>query len=181
MKRWSFPFIGLLVGFAAASALLGSWLHGQPAPPNQPPALPRELTSYRDVVKRVLPAVVSIETRAKPKFGVKLKPQFVDDPNLPEEFRRPPGGPADPNRLMAQFGLANCLLLRSAGQDARTLREALGLYEEVLKAHGLNADLASAARHNRERARLLRALRQSPAACDDPLRSFRDADHHEPR
>ena len=31
------------------------------------PAIPRELTSYRDVVKQVLPAVVSIEAKAKPK------------------------------------------------------------------------------------------------------------------
>ncbi|MBI1831043.1 MAG: trypsin-like peptidase domain-containing protein, partial [Planctomycetes bacterium] len=71
-------------------------LHGQP---NAQPALPRELTSYRDVVKRILPAVVSIETYAKPKPGAKANPQFFDDPNIPEEFRRPPGKPADPNRL----------------------------------------------------------------------------------
>jgi len=96
MKRWSYAIALLLAGFAAGSALVGSWLHGQP---NQPAALPRELTSYRDVVKRVLPAVVSIETRAKPKPGARPNPQFFDDPNLPEEFRRPPGVPADPNRL----------------------------------------------------------------------------------
>ena len=83
MKRWSFAIVMSIVGFAAGSAFVGSWLHGQP----QPAALPRELTSYRDVVKRVLPAVVSIETRAKAKPGAKANPQFLDDPNLPEEFR----------------------------------------------------------------------------------------------
>jgi serine protease Do len=82
MKRWVFI---LTLSIVAA----GAWLHGQP---NQPAALPRELTSYRDVVKRILPAVVSIETQGKP--GAKLNQR--DDPNLPEEFRRPP---VDPNRL----------------------------------------------------------------------------------
>src|ERR1043166_8174918 len=82
MKRW-LPSIALvLVGFMAGSAL---WLHGQQNPQEK---IPRELTSYRDVVKRVLPAVVSIDTRAKP--GSRPVEQ------LPEEFRRPG---ADPNRL----------------------------------------------------------------------------------
>jgi serine protease Do len=83
----------VIAGLVAGSLFVGSWSNGQPKPQ---PALPRELTSYRDVVKRVLPAVVSIETHAKPRPGVKRNPQFFDDPNLPEEFRRPPG---DPNRL----------------------------------------------------------------------------------
>jgi serine protease Do len=52
------------------------------------------LTSYRDVVKRVLPAVVSIEARAKPAAQPKQpapprqrRPRFEDFP-IPEEFRR---------------------------------------------------------------------------------------------
>ena len=96
MPRYFFAVVGLIVGFAAGSGFVGSWLHGQP---NQAAALPRELTSYREVVKRILPAVVSIETRAKPKPGTKANLQFFDDPNLPEEFRKPPGTPNDPNRL----------------------------------------------------------------------------------
>src|SRR5262249_17659720 len=40
-------------------------LHGQPKNPS--PSIPRELTSYRDVVKRVLPAVVSLEARPRAK------------------------------------------------------------------------------------------------------------------
>jgi serine protease Do len=47
------------------------------------PALPRELTSYRDVVKKVLPAVVSIESRAKAGRRGRSLP---DD--MPEDFRR---------------------------------------------------------------------------------------------
>ncbi len=96
MKRWSYAIILLLVGCAAGSLFVGSWLHGQQ---NPQAVLPREFASYRDVVKRVLPAVVSIETRAKPKPGAKPNPQFFDDPNIPEEFRRPPGAPSDPNKL----------------------------------------------------------------------------------
>jgi serine protease Do len=49
--------------------------------------VPRETSSFRDVVKRVLPAVVSIETRGKGMVGVPL-PQI--DPRMPAP---------DPNRL----------------------------------------------------------------------------------
>ena len=93
MKRTLSIAFFLGIGFVAGSLLVGSWLHGQPG---QPPVLPRELTSYRDVVKRVLPAVISIETRAKNKFGG-ANPQLFDDPRIPEEFRRPPT--KDPDKL----------------------------------------------------------------------------------
>jgi serine protease Do len=96
MKRWTYAIAFLLVGF---SVFVGSWLHGQP---NPQPAVPRELTSYRDVVKRVLPAVVSIETRAKP--GTRPKDA------MPEEFRRPPSN-VDPNRL----GFGSGFLADAAG------------------------------------------------------------------
>src|SRR5262249_25128520 len=106
MKRLPFVFLSLIAGFTAGSLFVGSWLHGQQ---DAKGALPRELTSYRDVVKRVRPAVVSIETRARPRPGVK---PFFDDPNLPEQFRRPPGAPpADPNRL----GFGSGFLADAAG------------------------------------------------------------------
>lgn len=43
--------------------------HTQPvqADPKPLPGVPRELTSYRDIVKSVVPAVVSIQAKAKPK------------------------------------------------------------------------------------------------------------------
>src|SRR5260370_19956031 len=50
---------GAFIGTSLGSALL----QGQPSPP---PAIPKEMTSYRDVVKKVLPAVVSIEAHANP-------------------------------------------------------------------------------------------------------------------
>src|SRR5262245_39388136 len=48
------------------------------------PAMPRELTSYRDIVKKVLPAVVSIEAQAK---GGRLRRARPDDMQLPAEIQ----------------------------------------------------------------------------------------------
>jgi serine protease Do len=93
MKRCSVVLACLVLG-----GVLGTYgksvLQGQ-APPREAavaPAIPKELTSYRDIVKKVLPAVVSIEARAKP---VKMKAParrratpFEDDPQGPEQFRR---------------------------------------------------------------------------------------------
>ena len=67
MRRWPLAASTLVLGFIAGSFLLGSWSRGQNQEPKPGPALPRELTSYRDVVKKVLPAVVSITARARPK------------------------------------------------------------------------------------------------------------------
>jgi serine protease Do len=52
----------VVAGFVAGSVFVGSWTHGQPAVP-QPQ--PRELSSYRDLVKRVLPGVAYVETFAR--------------------------------------------------------------------------------------------------------------------
>src|SRR5262249_34414605 len=52
---------GGLLGTLLAGPLLRS-----PASAPITSAVPKELTSYRDVVKKVLPAVVSIEAKAKP-------------------------------------------------------------------------------------------------------------------
>ncbi len=60
-------------------------IHGQPAPAI---VMPRELTSYRDVVKRVVPAVVSIEAKATKRVAnPNRRPQQLP-PNVPEEFRK---------------------------------------------------------------------------------------------
>jgi serine protease Do len=65
---------------------LGAWLgqsllQGQA---NVPAAIPKELASYRDVVKKVLPAVVSIEAQAKAGAG---RPRRPDDTQLPGDLR----------------------------------------------------------------------------------------------
>jgi serine protease Do len=95
---WSVVVVGLTVGLSSLSLA-----QNRATKPGEPPSLPpKELTSYRDLVKSVLPAVVSIEARLKPKGRAR-----VDD--LPEEYRRffdePPGqpprqpgqGPGEPN------------------------------------------------------------------------------------
>jgi serine protease Do len=63
MNRWSFAFAGLLAGGLLGNHFVSPVLHGQPK--QSPPPIPKELTSYRDVVKRILPAVVSLEIMAK--------------------------------------------------------------------------------------------------------------------
>jgi serine protease Do len=76
-----------------AAVLLGSLAAG-PLVHSQvkPPAVTRDLTSYKDVVKQVLPAVVSIESQAKPVArAAKPKPEGklpFDDSRIPEEFRK---------------------------------------------------------------------------------------------
>jgi serine protease Do len=88
MKRWLSAFVLLLAGLMVGAFAGHSLLKGQ-APIATP--VPKELTSYRDVVKKVLPAVVSIEgktaaTPVKAKQPRKRNP--ADDPQVPEEFRR---------------------------------------------------------------------------------------------
>jgi serine protease Do len=71
----------LLLG-AALGTLGSSLLQGQG--PAAPP-LPKEATSYREVVKKVLPAVVSIDARGK---GAAAPPALrAGEKHLPEELR----------------------------------------------------------------------------------------------
>ncbi|MFL5341467.1 MAG: hypothetical protein ACJ8F7_15080, partial [Gemmataceae bacterium] len=79
MKR--FQWLGAVISLGVA-ALAGAFLR-EPVSQGQnlPPAIPAELTSYRDVVKRVLPAVVSIEAKAPPK-------KAPARPRRPENFDR---------------------------------------------------------------------------------------------
>jgi serine protease Do len=62
MKRWTVALFLVLTGMGFGGLMTRSYLQGQVQPP---PVMPKELTSYRDIVKRVLPAVVSIEPRAR--------------------------------------------------------------------------------------------------------------------
>jgi serine protease Do len=89
MARWSIALGSLLVGGLVGVFLAGPLLQGQ-AP--VPPVFPKELTSYRDVVKRVLPAVVMIEVKARPastrKSGSGKRSSQFDDSRIPEELRK---------------------------------------------------------------------------------------------
>jgi serine protease Do len=80
----------LTVGGLSGALITNHALRGQ-APKEA--IFPREMSSYRDVVKRVLPAVVSVE--AWPKAVAKNQPSsqrrrgnFGNVPGIPEEFRR---------------------------------------------------------------------------------------------
>src|SRR5262245_983541 len=64
MNRSRILFAAGLVGLGIA---IGAFLSGSISQGQPNVALPREMTSFRDVVKRVLPAVVNIEAKAKPK------------------------------------------------------------------------------------------------------------------
>jgi serine protease Do len=116
MARWSIPFITLVSGGLVGVFVAGPLLQGQPA---IPPVAPRDVVSFRDIAKKVLPAVVSIEARAKvspKKTGDKRKPK-VDDERIPEELRRyfddfqGPGG-ADDN---PNLGFGSGFLIDSKG------------------------------------------------------------------
>ena len=86
--RWSVAALCLMVGIAAGPFLAGPFLKGQA--PAAAPVVPKEMTSYRDVVKKILPAVVSIEARAKPKArkSAPFRRAPSDDADIPEEFRK---------------------------------------------------------------------------------------------
>jgi serine protease Do len=68
MRTFLFTAAALVLGALIGVSFAGGRLEGQPV---APPIIPKEMTSYRDVVKKVLPAVVSIEAKAKP---AKAKP-----------------------------------------------------------------------------------------------------------
>jgi len=86
MFRWTVGLLfGLLSGGLIGVFVAGTHLQGQ-APVAPPGAvLPRELTSFRDVVKKVLPGVVSIEARARSRA---IQRRGLPDMQLPEDFRK---------------------------------------------------------------------------------------------
>jgi serine protease Do len=82
----------LLIG-----GLAGNQLFSSPATPQEKqssPPVAKDLVSFRDVVKRVLPAVVSVESTYKTEGVSKLGPKqkqrmpFGSDLPIPDEFRR---------------------------------------------------------------------------------------------
>ncbi len=84
MRRVLLSVVCLVVGGLVGALFIAPHLRGQPP---VSVAVPKELSSYRDVVKRVLPAVVSLETTSRPVARSKQKPRFDDLP-IPPEFRK---------------------------------------------------------------------------------------------
>ena len=91
MKPYSWTLMLATLGLGLGIFIGGAGLQGQ-QPVNAVPVNGRDPVSYRDIVKRVLPAVVSIESKvnlAKVKGTRKPRPsESFDDPRIPEEFRR---------------------------------------------------------------------------------------------
>ncbi len=83
-------FLGAIGGFMLHER---TQLQAQPAL-QQAPAIPRELTSYRDIVKQAAPAVVSIEAKAKARQPVRPNVMFLDE-SLPENTARMQGAKTD--------------------------------------------------------------------------------------
>jgi len=84
MKRCSLIVCCLLVGGSAGTFVAGRLLQGQ-APVAT--VIPKEMTSYRDVVKKMLPAVVSIESQAK-AAPARPRGRAPREEQIPDEFRR---------------------------------------------------------------------------------------------
>jgi len=90
MARLPVALLLLTVGGLGGALIMNHGLEGQ-AP--APPVFPKELTSYREVVKKVLPAVVSVEAfaSATPKANQPTqhrRPNTGSMPGIPEEFRK---------------------------------------------------------------------------------------------
>lgn len=88
MRKWSLVLGCLVLGGAIGTFAGRSFLQGQPPAAPSELATPKELTSYRHIVKRVLPAVVSIEARTKVSPVRRSRPAPFDEQQIPEEFRR---------------------------------------------------------------------------------------------
>src|SRR5262245_28548007 len=74
----------LSLGIVIGAFHSGSFSHGEQNLPPQP--VPREMTSYRDVVKRMLPGVVSINARAKTQKTVSSQKKPPIDA-VPKEYK----------------------------------------------------------------------------------------------
>jgi serine protease Do len=84
MGRKSLVAVCLAAGVLTGTILGGSFLKGEG---KTPAAGPREMTSYRDVVKKVLPAVVSIERRFKPVVHKQSSGSRQPSPDLHRFFK----------------------------------------------------------------------------------------------
>src|SRR5689334_18364465 len=71
-SRSAVVFVALAVG-SAGGFLLNSAVRPVQAEPKAAAVVPQELTSYRAIVKDVVPAVVSIESKAKARRSMRLR------------------------------------------------------------------------------------------------------------
>jgi serine protease Do len=94
MRRWSLTLCSVTLGalMAAGTAwYLPISLHALAAPPVAVAAAPKEPGTFRDIVKKVLPGVVSIESRVKTTLKTrqpKSKPPADGQPQTPDDLRK---------------------------------------------------------------------------------------------
>jgi serine protease Do len=93
MGRKGIVGLCLAAGVLAGTIFGGAYLKGQG---KTPPAQVQEMTSYRDVVKKVLPAVVSIERRFKP-VAHKTPSGSGKQPEQMRKFFKEFSAPGSPN------------------------------------------------------------------------------------
>jgi serine protease Do len=118
MKRWSFALAFLVLGGIGGTFVATTYLHG-----NAPvaTAIPGEMTSYRGVVKNVLPAVVSIESHAKAKVRPAQRRRApFEQGQVPEEFRHffdemPNGPQADDEGGPSTLGIGSGVIVDPNG------------------------------------------------------------------
>jgi len=94
MSRWTFVTAGLVVAGGVGTYFGTTALQGQTP---SAPVFPKEMSSYREVVKRTLPAVVSLEAKAAPVArrmpkmdgNSPRRPRIESMPGMPDEmFKR---------------------------------------------------------------------------------------------
>ena len=84
MRRWSVLTCSFVLGAAVtagAAWYIPSQMHLTAAPAPAVADAPKELTSYRDIVKKVLPAVVSIESRVQSTIKTRDNPKHNPAPD----------------------------------------------------------------------------------------------------
>ena len=104
--RWLLACVCLTLAVAVGSFVAGPLLRGQNTAKPAAVAI-KELYSYRDIVKKMLPAVVSIESKVKPANPVRMQRRRPDLDQIPEEFRQFFGGAEQfemPQRPQVGFG-----------------------------------------------------------------------------
>ncbi len=93
---------------------------------------------------------------AQAKYHLALKVEGISPELLEaEQLYRCCLAPSDPHRPPALCGLGNCLLRKAGSSDEGSLRSAIACYDLCLQCAGEDKALQSAARYNREKARLL--------------------------
>lgn len=131
MRKWTGIIIGMVLGAIGGSVLVGPWLHGQPAA--QPPLPPAEIASYRDVVKQVLPAVVSLDMETKQT----VKPSTEDGSGVDD------GGPLDKHKKffegspgqVPKLGFGSGVLISPDGVIVTTYHVVAGYPTVTVKLH----------------------------------------------